>query len=79
MRLKEDKSNWKASNIIRKTRLWLDEAKHIGRRKNTRKWCRGKVGIAHQFVTTESHKLWNLVWHIERCRGCGKKKHVTDS
>lgn len=83
MRLKEDRSNWRASNIIRKVQLIPDEPVRIHHRKNTKKWCRGKVGVEHQWAeetlkydfgkyTFNSMRDWKVYEQI--CKICGKEK-----
>ncbi len=48
MRLKEDSSNWKASNIIRKVKQ--PPSVPIKRsRKDTKRWCKGKAGVEHEY------------------------------
>lgn len=62
-------------------------ARYRGRRKNTARWCRGKVGVAHvpvivlgQYGGTKGcgpsnglpdNARW-VCWHIEACQTCGK-------
>ena len=46
MRLKEDKTSWRASGLIRKIKP-LPEDVRTRSHKNTAKWCKGKVGREH--------------------------------
>lgn len=57
-------------------------------RKNTRAWCKGKVGRAHKPVIARSNYAgtwpchprhgWRHCWHIEQCTVCGKTlRHLT--
>lgn len=84
MRLKEDKSSWKASNVLRKIQPVLAEPKKMHRAKNTRKWCKGKEGRLHdpQLLVCERwvslftgqpfiHEEW-------RCADCGKRWYNYD-
>jgi len=62
------------------------ETPHIGRRKNTKRWCRGKVGREHVSGIVKDPQLlfgqadrpcaldrrWFPCIHMERCTVCGK-------
>ena len=63
-------------------------------RKNTRRWCRGKVGVEHTPEIQSDHRglgpcrvppgwaRWRSTWwchHVERCSECGKTlRHSLD-
>lgn len=51
-----------------------DKAPKKGRRKNTAKWCRGKVGVEHDYVETKQ-KLWMSKVIVNKCKACGKVKY----
>jgi hypothetical protein len=52
MRLKETKDNWKASNVIRKI-AEPPEFPITRGHKDTKKWCKGKPGVLHDYDLTE--------------------------
>ena len=71
--LSEDKDSWKAHGVIRRdfqhSHDGPEVTRHIGQKKNGKKWCRGKVGREHVRGT----------WIIGRwgsdtlpCADCGK-------
>lgn len=74
MRLKEDKDSWNASNIIRKTVEVPEEPKKKPARKNTRRWCKGKRGVEHQFELFDEYRVAGWGIKIESCTKCGKKR-----
>lgn len=80
MRLKEDKNNWNASNIIRKEATPPDRPR-VHSRKNTAKWCKGRVGTEHQFSGWHDHGLIigsrKLPLWEATCEVCGKRKLST--
>jgi hypothetical protein len=56
-------------------------SRHVGfHRKQTRHWCKGKVGTPHQFEWVRWLDLgvhWysdgrSITWYIEKCRACGR-------
>lgn len=75
MRLKEDTSNYRASALLRKVKPLPDEP-HFHKKKDTRRWCKGKVGVEHAFELIEHHKSRWFSFKIYKCTNCGKKKHI---
>lgn len=72
MRLKEDNSNYKASNVKRKL-VQTPEASRHKSKKNTRRWCKGKVGTPHDFDITKIQRLvGRFMWIKWNCKNCGK-------
>jgi formylmethanofuran dehydrogenase subunit E len=79
MRIKKDKTNWDASNVLRKVTEPPERPSNHSR-KNTKKWCKGKPGVEHdyQLYKTERFK-WSpnnperLFIHW-RCGSCGKRE-----
>lgn len=51
--------------------------RHIGKKKNTRKWCKGKVGREHVWSRTAylTIKWLNKSYYCWHCEGCGKQLH----
>ena len=48
--LKDDDSSWKAHGLKKKIRDWENDPKPRvvqNKKKNTHKWCKGKVGVEH--------------------------------
>lgn len=75
MRLKENRDNWKASNVIRKTSE-LAEPKPKAAKKNTRLWCKGKMGREHDVYLIKSEILyWPKAWRwlTGQCKTCKKE------
>jgi hypothetical protein len=59
--------------------------RHLGRRKDTKRWCKGKVGREHKAEIVRDPQLiwragtkcqhqaqWLPCTHLERCTECGK-------
>ena len=74
MRLKEDNRSWNAHNVIRKnirhTKDPDDTMKHRSK-KNTAKWCKGKVGKKH--LTHWVHIYSSTFdWYELICTVCNK-------
>lgn len=47
------------------------------KRRNTRKWCKGKPGVEHQYE--KFTKVWNMGWAefnltFSKCKACGREK-----
>lgn len=74
MRLKEDTSNYRASNVLRKVKE-LPEEPRLHKKKNTHRWCKGKVGVEHVYVLVESYKSRWFSFKVYKCENCGKKDH----
>lgn len=75
MRLKENRSNWKASNILRKIKPIPEEWK-LHNKKDTHKWCKGKEGVPHDYVLVDKFR-WRFWSHKKlKCSNCGKEKYV---
>lgn len=75
MRLKEDSSNWKASNVLRKVTEIPEEVPRRMKKKDTNKWCKGKVGVKHKYELISESKFHRLTWSEYRCTVC-RKKHL---
>ncbi|HUC87708.1 MAG TPA: hypothetical protein VMR95_00985 [Candidatus Binatia bacterium] len=74
MRLKEDKSSWRANAIVKRdfrhdhNDLLLSVRSH----KNTNKWCRGKVGITHSISWHRETGFFGGRYKLGKCVNCGK-------
>jgi hypothetical protein len=75
MRLKEDNTSWNASSILKRDfRHDHSENKMLFRsHKNTKKWCRGKVGVEHVTAWHKHTWLFGEVMYVGKCKNCGKK------
>ena len=72
---------------------WAESAPRHRSRKNTRRWCRGKPGVEHEFRRLTWHQLPNRIslrtyqhdtgecvlcrWLFDVCEQCGKQLMVT--
>jgi hypothetical protein len=76
MRLKEDKSSWKAGGIIAKdVRNTKDEPKQRPhhKKKNTKDWCRGREGKPHEpSAWLQENGYYGAYQHTIRCLKCNK-------
>lgn len=76
-RLKKDHDGWKSAG------LWLkyqypkieEEPRTTHKKKNTRKWCKGRKGVEHDYELVEKHKFLDWSWKIYKCINCGKQKY----
>jgi hypothetical protein len=76
--LKDDNSNWKAGSLIRRDfRHVKDEPdipKHRRKRKNRKKWCKGREGIPHVPGGWVPDPHWNYeTIQVKICENCGKR------
>jgi len=82
--LKEDSHSWKAHGVIRKDfrsnhgGAWVsgdfrdpEVPKHQRKRKNRKKWCRGKPGREHN-VEHIPYPAYGYGPHLDVCITCGK-------
>lgn len=75
-RLKKDHSNYKTSGLWKKYQYPKVEERYIHKSsKNTKKWCKGKIGKKHQYELVEEHDFLDWSWKIYKCKVCGKKKN----
>lgn len=79
MKISHDKTSWHASGIMRR-----DERNTAGdedelsagkaKKKNTRRWCKGKEGREHQIVWVRYNSVHRSTlpsnWLIQRCKVC---------
>lgn len=79
MRLKEDRNNWRASSIIRKQAV-VPEVVKAPAKKDTVKWCKGKVGREHVYELIVPPNEANLALFagykkLPVCANCGKQDY----
>lgn len=78
MRLKEDKTSWHSSAIIKRDfkhgNVPIPERSHTKGHKDTRRWCRGRIGREH--LMQREIKRWyphSSGYIIARCAACRKE------
>lgn len=77
MRLSKDSTSWHAGGVIRRDERATkvdDQHRPVSGRKDTRKWCGGKVGREHELAVFE--RKWSFstsAWHERCCTRCGKE------
>ena len=53
-----------------------DDVKSLGQRRDTRRWCRGKVGVEHdavwQILFWCDWKVEPTDWQVNKCLSCGR-------
>lgn len=83
-RLKRDHSGWNSSGLYQKYQQpKIDEmVLKVKNKKDTKKWCRGKIGVKHDLqrhfhYTTWFNKRTNFI-RVE-CINCGRKSHTKDT
>jgi len=74
MTLKEDSSSWRSRALIKRDfKHDHGELQAIYRsHKNTRIWCRGKIGVQHHVLWHEEGWLFDTTMYVGKCLGCGK-------
>lgn len=72
-RLKKDHSGYAASGKWKKYQYpKIDETPRKGKKsKNTRKWCKGKFGVKHDYELVQKYK-WQK---IPICKNCKKQDY----
>lgn len=70
-----DDSSWKANGLAKKYEDWENNPKHKpasskNKRKNTKRWCRGKEGKEHAWVSYKPYTF--MRYRIRKCSECGK-------
>jgi hypothetical protein len=72
-------SDWKVSGLEHRDFQHSHDGPEVAKpraRKNTRKWCKGKVGVEH--VLTMSHSHWkNFRFCLNVCQNCGKEIYTS--
>lgn len=72
-RVRKDNKSWKASGIYKKDfQAQPEEAKHNSK-KNTRKWCKGVVGVKHIYALYMQDVVCKMFFRHYKCEKCGKK------
>lgn len=75
-RLKKDHSGYKTSGLWAKYKYpQVNEGiRQPKPSKDTRRWCKGKVGLKHSYELVERHKGHWYSFSLYRCASCGKKQ-----
>lgn len=74
--LSEDGDSWKASGIKRKDFRNTKNGPEVIKprsKKNTKRWCRGKVGKEHKIIHQPHPTYGKFGTHVDRCDECGKE------
>lgn len=45
-----------------------------GRKKNGKRWCRGKVGREHEYKQIRTGTMFRHIYVVDRCEACGKQR-----
>lgn len=74
MRLKERKDNWRSHAIVKRDfkHDHSDLSVIYSSHKNKSKWCKGKVGVKHNFQWHKETWLFGINMLVGECATCGK-------
>lgn len=76
MRLKEDSYSWKSGGVKRKMERQARDPvveRPFPKKKDTKRWCRGKEGVEHEIVEREKTAGYHGIDVKERaCKNCDK-------
>lgn len=81
MKLSKDDKSWAAGGIKRRdaqhTKAPNEVPKHLGKKKSTRKWCKGREGKKHDCSWVLDEKRFTrykgLRWWYYTCKNCHKQ------
>lgn len=73
MRLKEDSSSYRAIGL----KVKYAEPRQAGwrSRKNTKRWCKGKVGVEHEWEHITPKNDISPWRKMDVCKNCGKQSY----
>lgn len=79
-RLKKDHSGWKShGKWLKYQHPKIEEVPKQGKKsKNTRKWCKGKVGVKHDYelsIPRNDHMAIRGFRKLPICNNCGKQDY----
>lgn len=78
MRLKEDSDSWKAMGLKKKLKI-IPDVPRSKSKKNTNRWCKGKVGVDHEWENIVPHNSYHSTWYKgvrqDVCKNCGKQSY----
>lgn len=73
---------WRSEGLAKKykelDKIAFDKPVKYKSKKNTKKWCKGKSGVEHQFERYFWHYGWESIrtrWIRTRCKICHKEVH----
>lgn len=74
-RLSRDKTSWRAYGLAQRYEDWEADAKPLGtpKKKDKKKWCKGKVGREHDFQPYHKEYGSRTIWVINKCTRCHKE------
>jgi hypothetical protein len=77
--LKEDRYSWKARGVIVRDARHTHNGPNVmpgpmpTKRKDTKRWCRGKAGVEHKLVVVVLRRFTLIPSLVRHCSGCGKE------
>lgn len=79
----KDPDSWKARSIAKRDAKHIHDGPEVpkpprNKRKDTKKWCRGKVGVGHKYETVSwpVHASYTSAYVIDKCSECGKETNL---
>jgi hypothetical protein len=72
MSKRKDESNWAYGGVRRRDERHTHEGQEVpthNKKKNTKRWCKGKVGREHKFELVQQR-----FWTLHKCSVCGKQE-----
>ncbi len=79
MRLKEDTSSWAASGVIKRDFRHdpsLVADKPHSSKKDTKRWCKGKVGVEHEWENIIPPNDSLAFRKFDICKNCGRQSYA---
>lgn len=82
MRIKKVSNNYRSSGIKHRDNRHDPTEPALERRskKSTRRWCKGKVGVEHDYQEATKPVFngndYRWVWQLKKCTRCGKQYHM---
>lgn len=73
MRLKENNDNWRASNVVRK-QAEAPQQPHYKSKKDTKRWCKGKVGVKHEYDLVKAERHEGFVYTVVGRNDVGERR-----
>lgn len=75
-RVNRDNSSWRAHGLSKRYEDWEADAIPLGtpkKKKNKKKWCKGKEGREHDWQDYHKQYGTRSVWVIKKCSACHKE------
>ncbi len=75
-------SDWKEDSKKRRDfRASKDGPESTGpkkRKKDKKRWCKGKVGVEHNYVLHKTFNLFSRKHKINKCTNCGREEWTSE-